>query len=303
MAGLVSGPGRFAGVRVLVVGGGADGPPATPGGIAMGNGRAIAHRFLAEGAAVAVTDRDRRLAEETLATAAGAGAAGTGTGAAGPEAGGSGAGIAIEADAADPEACRAAVRTAEAGLGGLDVVVCNVGIGGGAPIRAQQVDDWDRTMDVNVRSHWITAAEALGGMSARGRGSLVFVSSLSGLASNGLALAYEVSKAAQLAIVRHIAVRYAARGIRANAVLLGYVDSTMARRVQGADASVRAERAALAPARRQGTPAEVAGVVAFLASDDAAYVNGAAVPVDGGVLAQSPDVVTRSLVPQEVPGS
>jgi NAD(P)-dependent dehydrogenase (short-subunit alcohol dehydrogenase family) len=281
------GSGRFGGVRVLVVGGGADGPPATPGGIAMGNGRAIAHRFLAEGAAVAVTDRDLRLAEETLAGTA-----------AGP-----GAGIAIEADAADPEACRAAVRTAEAGLGGLDVVVCNVGIGGGAPIRAQQVDDWDRTMDVNVRSHWITAAEALGGMSDRGRGSLVFVSSLSGLASNGLALAYEVSKAAQLAVVRHIAVRYAARGIRANAVLLGYVDSTMARRVQGAGADVRAGRAALAPARRQGTPAEVAGVVAFLASDDAAYVNGAAVPVDGGVLAQSPDVVTRSLVPQEVPGS
>jgi NAD(P)-dependent dehydrogenase (short-subunit alcohol dehydrogenase family) len=278
--------GRFGGVRVLVVGGGADGPPATHGGIAMGNGRAIAHRFLAEGAAVAVTDRDLRLAEETLAGVAGGDA-----------------GIAIEADAADPEACRAAVRTAEAGLGGLDVVVCNVGIGGGAPIRAQQVDDWDRTMDVNVRSHWITAAEALGGMSDRGRGSLVFVSSLSGLASNGLALAYEVSKAAQLAVVRHIAVRYAARGIRANAVLLGYVDSTMARRVQGAGADVRAGRAALAPARRQGTPAEVAGVVAFLASDDAAYVNGAAVPVDGGVLAQSPDVVTRSLVPQEVPGS
>jgi NAD(P)-dependent dehydrogenase (short-subunit alcohol dehydrogenase family) len=283
----VPGSGRFGGVRVLVVGGGADGPPATPGGIAMGNGRAIAHRFLAEGAAVAVTDRDVRLAEETLASSG--------------VAAGATAGIAIEADAADPEACRAAVRTAEAGLGGLDVVVCNVGIGGGAPIRAQQVDDWDRTMDINVRSHWITAAEALGGMSDRGRGSLVFVSSLSGLASNGLALAYEVSKAAQLAIVRHIAVRYAARGIRANAVLLGYVDSTMARRVQGAGASVRAGRAALAPARRQGTPAEVAGVVAFLASDDAAYVNGAAVPVDGGVLAQSPDVVTRSLVPQEVP--
>jgi NAD(P)-dependent dehydrogenase (short-subunit alcohol dehydrogenase family) len=271
---------RFAGTRVLVVGGGADGPPAAPGGVALGNGRAVVHRFVAEGAAVAVTDRDRAAAEASLATA--------GDGGHGPH-------LAIEADAADPAACRAAVRSAEQALGGLDVVVGNVGIGGGRPIRSQRVDDWDRTMDVNARAHWLTAAEALGGMVERGRGCFVFVGSLSGLASNGAALAYEASKAAQLAIVRHIAVRYAARGIRANAVLLGYVDSTMARRVQGASDEVLAGRAVLAPAGRQGTPAETAAVVAFLASDDAAYLNGAAVPVDGGVLAQSPDAVARRL--------
>jgi NAD(P)-dependent dehydrogenase (short-subunit alcohol dehydrogenase family) len=265
---------RFADQRVLVVGGGADGPPVVAGDVAMGNGRAIVHRFSREGATVAVTDRRRELAEESIATAAGPG-------------------IAIEADAADPDACRAAVQTAVRELGGLDIVVCNVGIGGGAPIRAQQVDDWERTMAINVRSHWITAAEALGDMLERGSGSFVFVGSLSGLSSNGLALAYEVSKAAQLAVVRHIAARYAARGIRANAVLLGYVDSTMARRVQGVDADVLAWRARLPPARRQGTPDEVAAVVAFLASSDASYVNGSSIPVDGGVLAQSGEMLLR----------
>jgi NAD(P)-dependent dehydrogenase (short-subunit alcohol dehydrogenase family) len=240
----------------------------------MGNGRAIALRLAAEGAQVAVTDINADLAQATVDLLPGRG-------------------LAITADASDPAACRRAVDEAEERLGPLTVVVANVGIGGGRSIRQQSEDDWDRAMAVNVRSHWVTAAQALGPMLERQRGAFVFISSVAALSSNGFALSYEVSKAAQLSISRHIAARYGHRGIRANTAVLGYIDSAMARREQGSDAATQAWRALLPAAHRQGTPQEVAAAVAFLASDDASYVNGTELVIDGGLRSRSPDALFR----------
>ena len=229
----------------------------------MGNGRAIAMRLADEGAAVAVTDLTLERAQQTVDALAAPG-------------------LAIAADASDPEACAAAVDAAEHDLGPLDVVVANVGIASGLPLHAETVDDWRWHDEVNVRSHWITAQRALGPMLERGHGVFVFVTSVAAVLG-GTGVAYEATKAAQVAVSRHIAVRYARRGIRSNCVMLGLIDSTMVRREYGHIEGRMEARAAAPPMKRQGTPEEVAAAAAFLASSDASYVNGAVLVVDGGL--------------------
>ena len=231
----------------------------------MGNGRAISLRLAAEGGAVAVTDRDLGSAQATVDALATPG-------------------LAIEADAADPEACRLAVDRAEAEVGPLDAVILNVGIASGLPLHAETVEDWRWHDEVNVRSHWLTAQRALGPMLERGHGAFVFVTSLAAILG-GTGIAYEATKAAQVAVSRHITVRYAKRGIRSNCLMLGLIDSTMVRREYGGIEGRMDQRAAAAPMKRQGTPEEVAAAAAFLASDDASYVNGAVLVVDGGLSA------------------
>jgi 3-oxoacyl-[acyl-carrier protein] reductase len=256
---------RFDGRVALVVGGGADGPPRGPGELAMGNGRAIALRLSAEGAHVAVTDIDANAANATVDAMGG--------------------GLGIEADAGDPEACRDAVRAVESAYGRLDIVICNVGISGWQKLKTQTLDDWQTSVDVNVTSNWITAQAAVPNMVERGSGVFVFVTSLAAMASSGNSLAYEATKSAQLGIMRHIAVRYASRGIRSNALALGVVDSTMVRKAFGNDDKRHDERDRMAPIGRQGRPDEVAAAAAFLASDDASYVTGTTLTVDGGLRA------------------
>ena len=231
----------------------------------MGNGRAIAMRLAAEGAQVAVTDLVEARAQETVDAM--------------------GHGLAICADAGDGDACVAAVEHAQEALGHLDIVVCNVGVTGLQTIKAQTREDWQTSVDINVASNWITAQAALPQMLDTGHGVFVFVTSLAALASSGNHLAYEATKAAQLGVMRHIAVRYADRGIRSNALVLGVIDSTMVRKAFGNTEDKHRGRDAMAPMRRQGKPEEVAAAAAFLASDDASYVTGTTLIVDGGVTA------------------
>lgn len=260
---------RFDGKSVLILGGGADGPALEPGELAIGNGRAITMRLAAEGASVAVVDRNLQSAEETLAAC-------------------SGNGVAIEADLSDPEQCAELVRKATKSLGQIDIVIANAAISSSFPLETQSMEDWERSSAVNVEGHWLVAQKLIKGMTERKSGVFVFVGSTAGVLSSGRSLAYEATKASQLAVMRHIAVRYASKGVRSNAVVLGVIDSTMVRREFGAtEASVKA-RDSVSPMRRQGTPQEVAGAAAFLASDDASYVNGHSLIVDGGVLAAWP---------------
>ena len=257
---------RLEGRTALVVGGGSEGPAREGDDLPIGNGRAIAQRLAAEGARVAVTDLHLDRAQQTIDAC--------------------GDGIAIAADAGDPEDSRRAVRDAQEALGPLDIVVCNVGVSGSATIRGQDKDDWDRAVAVNVEGHWVTCQEALGPMLERSRGAFVFVGSTAGMWSPGRSLSYEVTKAGQLAVMRHVAVRYAARGIRSNALVLGVIDSPLVRREFGSEGAEA--RDLLSPMRRQGQPEEAAAAAAFLASDDASYVNGHCLVLDGGTAAASP---------------
>ncbi|MEQ8436609.1 MAG: SDR family oxidoreductase [Ilumatobacter fluminis] len=260
---------RFDGCVALVLGGGSDGPAADGDDIAIGNGRAIALRLASEGAYVVVADRDLASAQATVDACEGEASA-------------------VELDLADPESCRTAAERILADRGAVDAVVANAAISGHDGLRTQTIEEWDLSTSVNVTGHWLVAQALLPSMLERSSGSFVFVGSTASVRSSGRSLSYEATKAAQLAVMRHIAVRYARGGIRSNAVVLGVIDSPMVRREFTADPAAARARDSVCPMRRQGTPHEAAAAAAFLASDDASYVNGHSLIVDGGVMAAWP---------------
>lgn len=245
----------------------------TPG-TTTGNGRAIAVRFAREGARVICLDRNRERAQDTVDLIAADG----------------GQAMAVDADITDDQQCRAAVSLATETWGPLHVLINNVGIGVGAdaPVHRLGEDTFDLVMEVNLKGAWLMTRAVLDGMRDHGAGSIVNISSLASIAG-ATQMAYEISKAGVNRMTTSVAQSQAKYGIRCNAVLPGLMDTPMA--VEGIAAStgrtredVRAERDALIPlGRRMGTADDTANAALFLASDEARFITGILLPVDGGL--------------------
>lgn len=244
----------------------------TPG-TTIGNGRAMAILFAREGADVLCVDRDGARAQETAEMIA-------------KEGGRAGA---LEANIVKPGSADAIMAAAKARFGRIDILINNVGIGGGdGPAHKVEEAAFDRILSVNLKGTWATSKAVIPIMREQGGGAIVNISSLASLAG-GIQVAYEVSKAAVNRLTTSVAQSNARYGIRCNAILPGLMDTPMA--VAGiASASgreqeqVRQERNARVPlGGKMGSAWDTAYAALFLSSDEAKFITGVLLPVDGGM--------------------
>jgi NAD(P)-dependent dehydrogenase (short-subunit alcohol dehydrogenase family) len=258
---------RLKGKTAIVVGAGQ-----TPGET-IGNGRAMSILFAREGAQVLCVDRVAERAEETAAMIVAEGGKAT----------------AFTANVTKADDVAAMIEEAKARLGRIDILVNNVGIGGGdGPAHRVEEAAFDRILSVNLKGMWLTIKAAIPTMREQGGGAIVNISSLAGIAG-GNQVAYEVSKAAVNRLTTSVAQSNAAKGVRCNAIMPGLMDTPMA--VAGiAQASgqeqeaVRAARNARVPlGGKMGNAWDTAYAALFLASDEAGFITGAILPVDGGM--------------------
>jgi NAD(P)-dependent dehydrogenase (short-subunit alcohol dehydrogenase family) len=239
-------------------------------GAASGIGAACARRFAEEGAAVASFD-----------LAAPAGAAWDATARAAPA-------VHVETgDVRDDARVAAAVAAVRERLGRIDVLVNAAGVVGGGPVHQVALEEWDRVLDVNLRGTLLVSRHVIPLMLAQGGGSIVNLASVEGIEGFEGGSAYNASKGAVMILTRNMAIDYGRRGIRVNALCPGFIETPMLDGLFENEA-LREVADAIREAHqlgRFGRPEEVANAALFLASDEASFVTGAALPVDGGYTA------------------
>jgi len=241
-------------------------------GAAAGIGRATAERFGGEGARLVLADVNeaglRRLTAELAAT--------------GCEV------VAVVGDVSVDADAQRMVRTAVEQFGRLDVVVANAGIIPLSDVLESTAEDWDRVMAVDGRGMFLTCKYAITAMLETGGWAIVCLSSISGVAGQKRQAIYGPAKFVASGLAKHLAIEWADRGIRVNAVAPGTIRTERVMQLPdepgGPEYLAAIERAH--PMGRIGEPSEVAAAILFLASDDASFITGAVLPVDGGYLAQ-----------------
>ena len=176
----------------------------------------------------------------------------------------------------------AQVRALIAQAGPVEILVNNAGIVEHGTVSEADDAQWERILNVNLRGVMLCCRHAIPGMVERGGGAIVNNASINGIRGNYSLAAYSASKGAVVALTRSIALDYAAKGIRANCVCPGTIEGTGMTAPLQTDPEARAALVAKHPMGRLGTAEDVAGAVMFLASDDASFVTGLALPVDGG---------------------
>jgi 3-oxoacyl-[acyl-carrier protein] reductase len=186
----------------------------------------------------------------------------------------------VKCDVTDPDGAAAAVATVEAELGPVEVLVANAGITHDTLLMRMSEHEFTSVVDTNLGGAWRFARHTARGMLRRRWGRMVFVSSVAGLYGSAGQVNYAASKSGMVGLARSIARELGSRGITANVVAPGLIETDMSAALPAAK---REEYLKAIPLGRAAVPAEVAGVVTWLASDAAGYVTGAVVPVDGGL--------------------
>jgi NAD(P)-dependent dehydrogenase (short-subunit alcohol dehydrogenase family) len=259
--------GRLAGKVALVTGAGSSGE-------GIGNGKATAILFAREGAKVLCADAVETRAQDTADLILGEG----------------GVASAFRADASRASECAAMVQAAIERYGRLDILDNNVGVSVRADVLEVTEEQWDRVMAINVKSIMLASKYAIPRMISGGGGAIINISSIAGLRANQ-STPYSTSKAAVIGITRSMAGDHGRQGIRVNCIVPGLVYTPMV--APRMDEALRERRRDAAPLGTEGTAWDVAWAAVFLASDEARWITGVALPVDAGLLATSPVTYAR----------
>jgi NAD(P)-dependent dehydrogenase (short-subunit alcohol dehydrogenase family) len=234
-------------------------------GAAGGIGSATARLFAREGAKVVLCDLDD--------VKLGALAAELGD-----------ASLPLKVDVSSADDWSRAVEAAVEEVGGLDVLVNTAGILGWGGIHDAELDEWDRIIAVNQTGTWLGMKAAVPALEASGAGAIVNVGSMLAVVGSGGAAAYQASKGAVRLLTKTAAVEYATKGVRVNCVHPGVIETPMVQEILDREGNQQPD-VLRTPMRRAGQPEEVATAIVYLASDEASYVTGAELAVDGGVTA------------------
>ncbi|MFT8432208.1 MAG: SDR family NAD(P)-dependent oxidoreductase [Acetobacter orientalis] len=236
-------------------------------GAARGMGRATAERFAQEGAKLVLNDRDQAPLDELVQTLNTNGANAIG----------------VAGDVASEADIKRLMQEAVSTFGGIDILVANAGIIPEADLASATADLWDHTMAVDGRGMFLSCKYAAVEMVKAGRGAIVCLSSISAFAGQKGQAVYGPAKFVASGLTKHLAIDLADKGVRVNAVAPGTIDTPA---VAGLGKEGIEKVVSLHPLGRMGKPEEVANAILFLASDEASFITGAVLPVDGGYLAQ-----------------